>query len=424
MDNFRHFIGIGGSGISALAYLAKKNGLTVTGSDESNNATIQKLKEKGIEVFNKHAENNIDKRCTSVVYTEAIDQKTNPEYLEAQKRGLPIKSYFEALGELSTNKKTIVIAGSHGKTTTTAMLGQALLESNQDPTVIVGSRVPYFDNMNIHIGEDTYLVAEGCEYRENFLSLSPFGVVILNCELEHVDYYESEALYLDAFKKLVEKIPNEGFLIFNQDDMNCQKISQFCKGRTIGVNMNEAKEIELSVPGKFNQLNALHALRVGEEINIDKALLLKGLKAFRGTARRMEIKGENKGVLVIDDYAHHPTEIKATLGALKETYPERRLICIFQPHQYSRTLELLNDFKSSFINADLTIIPNIYEARDKEEDKAKISAESLASGIPGGMWLDGKENTTNWLKINTRKDDLIVTMGAGDVYKIGNSFLA
>lgn len=397
--------------------------MKVTGSDENHNQSIQNLEKIGVKFFNKHSASNIKDDCTSVVYTEAIDKSSNPEYLEALRRKIPTKSYFEALGELSKEKKSIVVTGTHGKTTTTAMLGQALIESGKETTVIVGSRVPFFNNRNVYIGKDEYFVVEGCEYRENFLSLEPFGVVLLNCELEHVDYYKSEEDYRSAFIKLIKKIPKNGFLVFNQEDENCQVISQFYEGRKIGVSMHEAKKIDLNIPGEFNKLNAAHALEAGRIIGTNEELLLKGLKEFRGTSRRMENKGLKEKVMVIDDYAHHPTEIEATLEALKKTYPNRRLICVFQPHQYSRTLELLDGFKTSFLNADIVIIPNIYEARDSAEDKAKISAKKLASQILNAMWIDGPESTVEWLNLNTKESDLVVTMGAGDVYQIGDAFL-
>lgn len=423
-----HFIGIGGSGISALAHLALARGKTVTGSDHGQNATVEDLKKEGAQIFTGHEKEHVPQKTDLVIYTEAIDKQTNPEYLEAQRLKIPCLSYFEALGQLSVQKKTIAVAGTHGKTTTTAMLGQALIEAGLDPTVIVGTRVPAFENRNIHLGQSDWLVVESCEYRRSFLHLQPFGMVLLNCELEHVDYYKSEEDYVSAFAELAAKLPKDGFLIYNQEDVNCRKIAAQCMVKTIGITAEDAEKITLKIPGSFNQLNGAHAFKAAEQTGAKTEVILDSLSTFSGTARRMEIKGEHNGVLIMDDYGHHPTEVKATLQAIKTAYPDRRLLCVFQPHQYSRTLELLDGFKTSFGAADTVVIPNIYEARDTEEDKAKINAEKLVQtlaehhpNVRDGKELDG---TLQWLKENTQPGDLVLTMGAGDVYKIGEALIS
>lgn len=435
LDNFRHihFIGIGGSGISALAYLAMAHGLKVGGSDIAPNPTTENLEKEGAIIRIGHAKENVGELCELVIYSEAIDKEENSEYLEAIKRKIPTLSYFEALGQLSINKKTIVVAGTHGKTTTTAMLGQALIAAGEDPTVIVGSRVPAFENRNIRIGHSQWLVVEGCEYKRSFLHLEPFAVVLLNCELEHIDYYDNEADYLSAYRELIEKIPENGFLVYNAADENCQLVSESCKGEKLPLDRKtiENLKLNLSVPGIFNQWNAVHAfyatvqvLKEGEKAG---EKIIKALQEFQGTARRMEVKGEKNGVLLIDDYGHHPTEVKATLKALKQAHNDRRLICVFQPHQYSRTHELLDHFAHAFSDADLVIIPNIFEARDTAEDKAKISAEKLVQTInkqhSDCRWGKNFEKTLEMLNTEVKKGDLLVTMGAGDVYRIGDKFL-
>ncbi|MBN2306520.1 UDP-N-acetylmuramate--L-alanine ligase [Candidatus Peregrinibacteria bacterium] len=428
LDNFRHihFIGIGGSGISALAYLAMAHGLKVSGSDIAENPTTENLKKEGAIISIGHKKENLSPLAELVIYSEAINKDTNPEYLEAQKKQMPTLSYFKALGQLSEHKKTIVVAGTHGKTTTTAMLGQALISAKEDPTVVVGSRVPAFDNRNIRMGHSQLLVAEGCEYRRSFLNFKPFGVVLLNCELEHIDYYKNEKDYVSAYRELVEKIPKKGFLVFNADDPNCVAVSQSCAGKKMAVSATKSEKLNLKIPGKFNQLNASHALKAAEQVTENMNLARRGIENFTGTARRMEVKGEKDGVLIIDDYGHHPTEIKATLKALKEKYNGRRLICVFQPHQYSRTHELLGHFTQAFTDADLVIIPNIFEARDTDEDKTKISAEKLVESIgknhPDCRWGKDFGTTGEMLKKEAQSGDLIVTMGAGDVYQIGERF--
>jgi UDP-N-acetylmuramate--alanine ligase len=429
LDNFRHihFIGIGGSGISALAYLALAHGIKVSGSDMSENPTTENLKKTGALIYIGHSAKNLDELCELVVYTEAIDKKKNSEYLEAVKRGVKFMSYFQALGQLSEHKKTIVVTGTHGKTTTTAMLGLALIEAKADPTVIVGSRVPAFDNKNLRTGHSQWLVAEGCEYRRSFLNFQPLGIVLLNCELEHVDYYKGEADYVSAFRELVEKIPEDGFLIYNENDKNCRQVSKACKGERIPVAFGNSEGLKLKVAGDFNELNANMAFAAAIQVTDQTHLIRQGLENFAGTARRMEVKGEKNGILVMDDYGHHPTEVKVTLQAIKKAHSDRRLICVFQPHQYSRTYELLDQFTHAFADADTVIIPNIFEARDTAEDKAKISAEKLAQAISQNhancRWGESFEKTLQILRQEAKKGDLIVTMGAGDIYKIGEKFL-
>lgn len=429
LDNFRHihFIGIGGSGISALAYLALAHGIKVSGSDVSENPTTENLKKEGAHIYIGHSNKNLDEFCELVIFTEAIDKKKNPEYLEAEKRGISLMSYFQALGQLSAHKKTIAVCGTHGKTTTTAMLGLALIEAKVDPTVVVGSRVSVFDNKNLRAGHSQWLVAEACEYRRSFLNLQPFGVVMLNCELEHVDYYKNEDDYVSAFRELVEKIPENGFLVYNENDPNCVKVSKVCKGERIPVPMGNKEGLKLKVAGEFNELNANMAFAAAIEVTDQTGLVRQGLENFGGTARRMEVKGEKNGVLVMDDYGHHPTEVRVTLEALKKANPSRRLICVFQPHQYSRTYELLNQFTHAFAAADTVIIPNIFEARDSVEDKDKISAEKLVLAIrqnhPDCRWGRNFAETLSMLKNEAKSGDLIVTMGAGDVYKIGEMYL-
>ncbi len=421
-----HFIGVGGIGISALAYLALESGKTVHGSDSNTSAITDDLKANGAEIFVGHSRDNVSNKCDLVIYTEAIDKATNEEYLKAEELGIPTLSYFQALGQLTHTKKAIVVTGTHGKTTTTAMLGQALVEDDLDPTVIVGTKVRAFNNRNIRIGKDDLMVVEGCEYRRSFLSLHPFGVVLLNIELEHVDYYKDEEDYVNAFIELVKQIPVEGFLVANVEDENVKKVIPHCVGTVIEVTEKETKEasFKLQVPGFFNEMNAMQAVKAAEAIGSDGHLIKCAIdNSFQGTWRRLEKVGELKGAIILDDYGHHPTEIKATLGALKEKYPERNIVCIFQPHQYSRTHELLEDFKTSFGDADKVIIPNIYEARDTEEDKKKISAAKLAEAIPNAIYGDGLENTADLIRKDIQEKDLIITMGAGNVRQVAESLV-
>ena len=424
-----HFIGIGGSGMSGLAWFALENGVVVSGSDSNPSLTTVALKEAGATVIIGHKETNIPKETELVIYTEAVDRKNNPEYLEAMKRRLMMKTYFEALGDISREKRTIVVAGTHGKTTTTAMLGQILATSGRASLVIVGSTVPVWGR-NIFTApvKDGYFVVEACEYRRSFLNFSSFGMVLLNCEFDHPDYYKDEADYMKAFTELAEKVSKDGFVVYNADDKNAVQVAEACKGKKIPVTMAETEKLSLNlkVPGRFNILNAGHAFATTKALGGDENAAIKALEDFRGTGRRMEIKGEKNGILVIDDYGHHPTEIRATLGALREKYADRRIICVYQPHQYARTLAILDELPGAFSDADKVIIPNIYAARDNEEDMKKISAEKLVELIaekhPDAVWGEDFERTLELLEKECREGDVVVFMGAGDINVLAERF--
>ncbi|MBN2087392.1 hypothetical protein JW758_03525 [Candidatus Peregrinibacteria bacterium] len=431
IDNYRHihFIGIGGSGISSIAYLAKSHGLKVTGSDSAHSNITDALKEAGIEVVIGHKKENIDELAELVIFTEAIDQKTNPEYLEAKRLGIKMLNYFEAIGEISQHKKTIVVIGTHGKTTVTAMLGTALVAANYDPMVILGAQVKGFDNKNIKIGHSEWFIVEGCEYRRSFLSLVPFGAVLISCEAEHMDYYKDEEDYINAYIEFVEKIPENGFIVYNKENPNSVKVSEHCKGRKIGVDATMVKELSIKpmIPGDFNMENTAIAFTTAKTIGANEDLVKKELESFRGAARRMEVLGEVNGVTVISDYAHHPTEIKATLKALKKEYSDKRIICVYQPHQYARTLTIMNDLPDSFDEVDLLMIPNIYAARDTEETKSKINAKKLVEMIsekhPNVIWTENFDKTFEKIKEEVKSGDLLLIMGAGDVYEIGDKYI-
>jgi len=432
MEHFRqiHFIGIGGIGISALAYLALAEGKKVAGSDVTDSALLEDLRQNGARISIGHNKKNVTDDVELVIYTEAINPESNPEYQETKKREIPVLSYFEALGQISQTKKTIAVVGTHGKTTTTAMLGLALMESGLDPTVIVGSKVREFNGRNIYIGSGDLLVAEGCEYRRSFLSLDPFGVILLNCEAEHLDYYKNEADYIKAYIELIEKIPSKGFLVANMDNENVRKIADYCAGQVIPVQAKDVDrlKLKLNVLGDFNQLNAVHAYKAAEALEAGLDDIQNALENFEGTWRRMELKGEFNGAPLIDDYGHHPTEVFLTLRAIKEKYPKKRLVCVFQPHQYSRTHLLVEEFKGAFKFADKVIIPDIYEARDSEADKAEINAEKLAEIIrqnhPDAVWGKGLDHTYDLLKDEVKSTDILVTMGAGNIGDLADRLAA
>jgi len=414
-----HFIGIGGIGISALAYLSLAEGKGVSGSDVSNSALLDDLREEGATIIVGHDGTAVTDDVELVIYTEAIDPASNPEYQKAKALGIPLLSYFQALGQLSRTKKTIAVVGTHGKTTTTAMLGLALIRAGLDPTVIVGSKLKEFGQKNLYIGKGDLFVVEGCEYRRSFLSLEPFGVVFLNCEAEHLDYYKDEDDYKKAYRELIGKIPVNGFLVMNQGDKNVRSLANDCPGTIIPVQPDgvEKADLRLKIPGDFNRLNAAHAYKAAETIGADMDKVRMALENFKGAWRRLETKGTFKGALVVDDYGHHPTEVRLTIQAVKKAHPDKRLICVFQPHQHSRTHQMLEEFKEAFGDADKVIITDIYAARDTDEDKAKINAEKLAGAIrhPDVMWGKDLDNTFNLLEKEVRETDVVLVMGAGSI---------
>jgi UDP-N-acetylmuramate--alanine ligase len=394
-----HMIGIGGIGTSALARIFNEKGHKMTGSDMEDSDLIKELKAEGIEILLEHKKENLPKECDLVVYSEAIP-KGNVELKEAEKRNIKIQTYFEALGELSGGYKTIAVCGSHGKTTVTAMIAKILLEAGQDPTVVIGTKMQELGNKNYRLGKSKWMVVEACEYKRSFLHLHPDIIVMTNLEYEHPDYYKDYEDYKQAFEEFFARMPGNGELITGS--------KPFLE--------------ELNVPGEFNKLNAGLALELGEHLQIDFPTMLKSLKDFKGTWRRFEIKGNIGDTVIIDDYAHHPTEIKATLKATREKWPYANILCIFQPHQYSRTYTLLNDFAESFKDTDKVVIPNIYKVRDSEEAVRSVSPEKLVEEInkvsENAEYGNGLENVIRNFRELIKGFDIVIAMGAGDVWKI------
>lgn len=417
-----HFIGIGGIGISALAHLALEEGRQVTGSDQRDSALLEDLRGRGAVITIGHEADELRDGVDLVIYTEAVDQETNPELKKARELGIPTLSYFQALGRLTEQKKTIVVAGTHGKTTTTAMLGLALSGAKLDPTVIVGSKVAAFNNRNLRLGHSDLMVAEGCEYRRSFLSLQPEAVLLLNCEAEHLDYYKDEADYIRAYIELVQKIPVHGLLVANMQDANVREVAKHCQGKVIGI--EEAMDFDLKVLGDFNQMNATLAYHMATHFGADPALTREALEQFEGTWRRQEWKGQFQGAEVMDDYGHHPTEIRLTLKAIKKKFPGKRLVCVFQPHQYSRTHKLMDEFKSAFADADQVVLTDIYAVRDQQADLEKVTSEGFSQLVSEAhsnvKWGKDLENTYKCLKSTVEAGDIVLTMGAGSIGQLAD----
>lgn len=389
------FVGIGGIGMSGLARLLHAHGKHVSGSDLHASPITQELESEGIEVVIGHKPENIPSMTDVVIYSEAIPM-TNPELELAKERGIPMMTYFQALEYVTEPYKLLAIAGTHGKTTTTAMLALILEREGIDPTVLVGTKMKEFGNKNVRIGQGEIFLVEACEYRRNFLSLHPDLLAILNIEIDHLDYFKTQEDYELAFKELADQ---------SEEVIWPDEVSEY--------------EGEIGVPGRHNLMNAGMAAALARRLGVGERVIESALYDFKGTWRRFEYRGTCKGALVYDDYAHHPSEIYATLEATREKHPEVRIVAVFQPHQYSRTARLLKEFAESFEEADEVIIPNIYQVRDTEEDLHAVSAEKLVEEIKkhhdNVRFGDGLENTAKYLLETAQTGELILVMGAGDV---------
>lgn len=416
-----HFIGIGGIGTSSLAQILYSKGKSVSGSDNSESELTKSLKRSGIKVHIGHSAKNVTKKHQLIIYSPAIPA-TNPELKETKRLKITCLSYPEALGELSKEYFTIAIAGTHGKSTTTALTSLILTNGKLDPTVVIGTKLREFKNKNFRVGKSKYLAMEACEYRRSFLHFKPKILIITNIEAEHLDYYKDLKDYQTAFNELAKKVPKDGYIIVHGDEENIGPVLKDCQAKIIKWNKID-RTIKPGIPGKFNIINATNAAQVGHILGIKKSVIKKTIKEYKGSWRRLEYKKKKLGKLqFIDDYGHHPTEVRVTLAAIREQHPDAKILCIFQPHQYSRTKLLLNEFAHAFNAVDEVIIPNIYKVRDTEEDVQSINTDILVSKIkahqPNVKNGNGLEATAQFITNNHQKFDIVVTMGAGDISKI------
>lgn len=406
--------------MSALARYYLNNGHTISWSDSHQSEITDALKAQWIQIFLVSNKDNIPQSTELVIYTEAIPSD-NEELIEAKQRWIKAISYFAGLWEISSKTKCLAVCWTHWKSTTTAMIGIILKELGVNPDVIVGTLVPNFWNSNYLAGNWQYLIVEACEYRANFLHLNPFGACILNIEADHLDYYKDLQHYISAFESFIAKIPQEGFLVVNWNDKNIESILHRAKCRIIKV-YDSSWVPDLIIPGKHVKFDWKLAIACCRELLDFQSALL----AFKWTWRRFEIIWKFKWALVISDYGHHPTEIKATLQWIREKYGDKRIICIFEPHQYSRTIKLFDEFCKSFEDADITIIPWIYRSRDSDEDVAKISASSLANGIKNWIFLNWFTEVKKYLESCLESNDIVIFMGAWTIdeeaRKIINSY--
>lgn len=376
-----HFIGIGGIGMSALARFWHHEGAVVTGSDREPSLITKGLEALGIvidyEQKARHLSKGSDPLLDLVVYTEAMS-KDHPEMVAARELGVPMVNYFEALGAVANEYYLIAVAGSHGKTTTTAMITDILEEAGLDPTAIIGS-LRSKTKSNFRAGKSKYAVVEACEYKRDFLHLKPDVLVITNIEYEHVDYYKDLADVQSAFRELSEKVPEDGAIVANITDPNITPVLAGLTTNIIDYRSQIDLNLKLRHPGMHNRMNAAAARTAAEFVGVETTKVNEALEWFAGTWRRFEYKGEVSGAPVYDDYGHHPTELKATFAGVHELYPQHRLKVIFQAHMYSRTHELFADFVNVLATADEVSLLPIYAAR--EDNVSGVSSEKLAAAI-------------------------------------------
>ena len=454
--NFNHpihiyFIGIGGISMSGLAEILLERGFTVSGSDWNHSALTERLEALGARIYyGPQKAENITETINLVVYTAAV-HADNPEYQKTMQLGIPSLTRAQLLGQIMKNYPTpIAISGTHGKTTTTSMVSEILLKAGTDPTLSIGGILKSI-NGNIKVGRGQHFVTEACEYTNSFLSFFPKVGLILNVEEDHLDFFKDIHDIRNSFHEFAKLLPADGALIINGDIPELSVITEgiSCPIITYGdnpsydyspynISYNEmgcatftlagpgtAKDtFTLAVPGKHNVLNAMSAIALADFLSLDRTIVKQALSDFKGTDRRFEYKGTLRGISIIDDYAHHPTEITATLKAAAN-YPHAKLWCVFQPHTYTRTKAFLKDFAQALSLADEVILAKIYPAR--ETDTLGISSETLQKEIHAlgkkCNYFETFEEIEKFILSNCNEGDLLITMGAGDVVNIGENLL-
>jgi len=419
-----HFIGIGGIGVSALAQYYFSSGHTISGSDLVSSQITEYLKEKGINIFIAPGEEIITSDLDLVIYSSAV-RNDNPEYLKALDLGIKTMSYPEALGELTKKYFTIAVSGTHGKSTTCAMLSLILIKAGFDPTVIIGTKLASFGNSNFRLGKSKYLLIEADEWNASFLNYWPKAIGLTNIETEHLDYYRNIEHIISVYSEYLSHLQN-GILVVNKDDQNISKLKLPDQTRYCSLNDPQAGRLKevLKVPGEHNLSNALLASALAGELGIDDQDIYSALGEFKGSWRRFEESEtvlNGKRITRIDDYGHHPTEIEATLKTVREKFPNRPVWCVFQPHQYARTHYLFDDFVRVLRNnpIDKMIVADIYDVsgRENQQIKANLSSSKLVEAVS----RDRVEyRPTEKIKIalaeNIPAGAVLLVLGAGDIY--------
>ena len=445
-----YFVGIGGISMSGLAEILLSEGFRISGSDRAPSPLTHRLETLGAAIYYGQREENLSNGADLIVYTSAI-KPDNPELLAADKLGIPLLTRAQLLGQMMKNYKTpVAVSGTHGKTTTTSMISQILLESGDDPTLSIGGIYKPIGG-NIRVGSSDNFVTEACEYTNSFLSFYPRISIILNIEEDHLDFFKDIHDIRNSFHEFARLLPQDGALIIRGDIDNIEEITSDldCQVITYGsssscdyypthitydasgcpsfhlMRRNGKEEVfSLRVPGEHNVYNAIAAIALADLLHITDDVIARALLHYGGTDRRFEYKGEVNGFTIIDDYAHHPTEIRATLSAA-QNYPHRTIWCVFQPHTYTRTKAFLHDFADALSLADEIILADIYAAREK--NTLGISSRTLQQEIQNighrCHYFASFEEIENFILKNCTKDDLLITMGAGDIVKIGENLL-
>lgn len=436
--------------MSGIAEILIDQKFSVTGSDKAVSENTERLVSLGAKVHIGHDANNLDSDVDALVYSSAV-YPDNPEIMEAQKRKIPVIRRAEMLAEVMRLKYGIGIAGTHGKTTTTSMVSLVLMEGDVDPTVIVGGRLHGLAGSNARLGQGDFIVVEADEFDRSFLSITPTIAVLTTLETDHLDCYRDLEDIKGAFIQFASKVPFYGFVVLCLDEPALQEIMPKIKKKIITYGLNsqadlqavdivhknnvskflvvhEGKDlgrVELQIPGKHNIQNALAAIAVGLQLGVPFDKVKVGIEKFTGVFRRWEVKAEVDGVTVVDDYAHHPTEIRATLSGAKAGW-RRRVVCVFQPHLYSRTRDFYDEFGRSFFDADVLVLTDVYPAR--EEPIQGINGELIANaaqefGHKQVFYVPDKQNIPDFLMKIKQEGDIIITMGAGDIWKFGEAFI-
>ena len=444
-----HFIGIGGISMSGLAKILHHKGFCVSGSDVRESDITKELSLLGMAVHYGHREENIPVKTEAVVYTAAV-KEDNPEFQEALRRGIPLLSRARLLGQLMGDyNAAVAISGTHGKTTCTSMLSSILLEADADPTITVGGVLPSIGG-NLRIGSGEVFLTEACEYTNSFLDFFPTISVILNIEEDHLDFFKDLDEIRESFRRFVKKLPPDGTLVIHEGIPNREEIYEGFEGRVIlfggekgdiradtpdpiqeggsSIRMRifgeETAEIRLQVPGIHNIHNALGAAGAAFALGIDTKTIARGLSSYTGVNRRFEKKGSLGGIQIVDDYAHHPREIASTLAAARQLDP-RRIVCVFQPHTYTRTRFFRREFAEALSGADLVVLSPIYAAREPfdPEVRSRDILVLLQEAGKEAYLFDSFDEIEDFLLETLREGDLCITMGAGDIVKIGESLL-
>ena len=446
-----HFIGIGGISMSGLAELLLSENFKISGSDNKESALTRQLSDAGCNIFIGQKADNIDSSVDACVYTAAI-HPDNPEYARCRELGIPMLSRAELLGQIMKNYRTAIgVSGTHGKTTTTSMLSEILMSAGTDPTISVGGMLPSIGG-NMRIGHSEVFLTEACEYTNSFLSFHPTMNIILNVEEDHLDFFKDLDDIRASFKKYTELLPDDGYLFINSGiedysyfyrDSNCNVITfglnpqtsnysatdfhidnkgDYCY--TLLYNNEEKCKVALKVPGEHNVLNSLAAIAAAVTLGIRLDTAVKGIASYSGVDRRFQIKGKRNGFTIIDDYAHHPAEITATLKAAQH-YPHNKLWCIFQPHTYTRTKAFLPEFAKALAHADHVVLAPVYSAREQDIygiSSADIQKLILGSGTPCEYFMTFPEIEA-FIKDNCSEGDVVITMGAGNILEVGEDLL-